>query len=163
MVTGDIFVEATITMHLLPPSLIVIVLLLMHLLIIPLLVEVEIKASTKRYLVTGGGRNVDLSLYYTFVGEGWRNYTDDDNSSVIGGIWNIVNDIYVCISEGCRNKAIGDSASMSSWSKKSINSNHSRLITVSTAILSGGNSKLSSLTSSSSSFSSGGVGTIVEG
>lgn len=86
MVTGDIFVEATITMHLLPPSLIVIVLLLMYLLIIPLLVEVEIKASTKRYLVTSGGRHVDLSLYYTFVGEGWRNSTDDDNSSVIGGI-----------------------------------------------------------------------------
>ena len=73
-------------MHLVPPSLIVMVLLLMHLLIIPLLVEVEIKASTKRYLVADGGKNFDFSLYYAFVGEGWINSTENDNSSVIGGI-----------------------------------------------------------------------------
>ena len=42
-------------------------------------------------------KNVDLGLYYTFVGGGLENSAEDDNSSVTRGISNIINGVYVCI------------------------------------------------------------------
>ena len=38
---------------------------------------------------------------------------EDGSSSVTGGLSNIANGIYTCISEGYKNKAIGDSTSAS--------------------------------------------------
>ena len=71
------------------------------------------KTSTKRSSVIGEWRNIDLGFYYPFVSEGWKKITEDDSSSVTGGILNIVNGTYICISEGYQNKAIGDFTSVS--------------------------------------------------
>ena len=119
------------------------------------------KASTKYSLATGGGRNVDLGVYYIFVGVGCENYTEDDSSSVTGRISNIVNIICACICEGYQNKAIDDSTYVSGRSKHSVDSKLDRSVTVSADILSNDDRGLLILTSSSSSFSSGEVITMV--
>ena len=82
-------------------------------------------------------------------------------SIITGGTSNIVNGICACISEGYQNKAIGDSTSVSGRLKHSVDSKLGRSVTVSAGILSNDGKGLLSLTSSSSSFSSGGVVTMV--
>ena len=119
--------------------------------------EVENIASTKHSPATDGGRNVDLGLYYIFVGGGWKHSTKDDRSSIIGGISNIVNGICACISEG----SIGDSTSVSGQLKHSVDSKLGRSVTVSAGILSNDDRWLLSLRSNSSSLISGGVVTMV--
>jgi len=91
-------------------------------------------ASAKHFPVTDGGRNVDLDLYYIFVGGGWENSTEDDRLSITGGISNSVNSIFACISEGYQNKVIGDSSSMSGWLKQYVDSKLGKSVTVSAGI-----------------------------
>jgi len=72
VVTEYLLVEVTVTIPLVPPSLSVVVLLIMPLLTFPLSVEVKNMASTKHSPETGGGRNVYLGLYYIFFGGGGK-------------------------------------------------------------------------------------------
>jgi len=161
VVTEYLLVEVTVTIPLVPPSLSVVVLLIMPLLTFPLSVEVKNMASTKHSPATGGGRNVYLGLYYIVFGGGWENSTEDDRSSVIGGTSNIVNSICACISEVYQNEAIGDSTSVSGRLKHYVDSKLGRSVTVSAGMLSNDGRGLLRLTSSSSSFSSGGGVTMV--
>ena len=113
-------------------------------------------ASIKQSPAIGGGINVDLGLYYIFVGGGWENSTEDNKSSITGGTSYIVNGICACISEGYQNKTICDSTSVSGWLKYSADSKLGISVIVSAGILSNDGRGLFSLTSSLSSFSSEG-------
>ena len=155
MVIGYLSVEVTVNIPLVSPSLSVVVLLIMPLLTFPW--RLKNIVSTKHSPATDGGRNIDLGLYYIFVGGGWKNSTKDDRSSIIGGILNIVNGICACISEG----SIGDSTSVSGQLKHSVDSKLGRSVTVSAGILSNDDRGLLSLRSNSSSLVSGGVVTMV--
>ena len=54
-----------------------------------------------------------LRSLFTFISKGWKDFTEDDSSTFTGGISNIVNGIYTCISDFYQNKVIGDSTSVS--------------------------------------------------
>ena len=155
MVIGYLSVEVTVKNSLVPPSLSVVVSLIMPLLTFPW--RLKNIASTKHSPAIDGGRNVALGLYYIFVGGGWKKSTKDDRSSITGGISNIVNGICACISKG----SIGDSTSVSGLLKYSVDSKLGRSVTVSAGILSNDDRGLLSLTSNSSSLGSGGVVTMV--